>query len=45
MTAEKIHADQIDTDEVMVRRLLADQFPHWADLPVRAACRSRPEMR
>ncbi len=33
-TDKKIHADQIDTHAQLVRRLLADQFPHWADLPV-----------
>ena len=36
MSGNKIHADQLDTDELLVRRLLADQFPHWADLPVTA---------
>ncbi len=36
MTAKKIHTDQIDTNELLVRRLLADQFPRWADLPVTA---------
>ena len=34
MTVRNIHADQLETDEFLVRRLLADQFPHWADLPV-----------
>jgi aminoglycoside phosphotransferase (APT) family kinase protein len=43
MSAKKIHADQIDTDERLVRRLLADQFPHWADLPVTAVPSSGTE--
>src|SRR5260370_6022488 len=29
----KIHATEVDTDGPLVRRLLATQFPHWADLP------------
>jgi len=39
----RIHADQIVTDEVLVRRLLADQFPQWADLPVIAVPTSGTE--
>jgi aminoglycoside phosphotransferase (APT) family kinase protein len=31
MTAPKMHADEIDTDVALVRRLLAGQFPQWAD--------------
>ena len=34
MNAKKLHADQIYTDGNLVRRLLADQFPRWADLLV-----------
>lgn len=30
----KMHADEIVADIGLVRRLLADQFPHWADLPL-----------
>ena len=30
----KLHADEVDTDEELVRRLLAAQFPQWAALPV-----------
>jgi aminoglycoside phosphotransferase (APT) family kinase protein len=30
----KMHADEVDTDPSLVRRLLADQFPQWADLPI-----------
>ena len=34
MCPEKMHADQLDIDEPLVRRLLAGQFPHWADLSI-----------
>jgi aminoglycoside phosphotransferase (APT) family kinase protein len=30
----KLHADEVDSDEDLVRRLLAAQFPQWAHLPV-----------
>jgi aminoglycoside phosphotransferase (APT) family kinase protein len=29
-----MHADEIDIDVDLVRRLIATQFPHWADLPI-----------
>jgi aminoglycoside phosphotransferase (APT) family kinase protein len=29
-----MHADEISTDVALVRRLLAGQFPRWADLPI-----------
>ena len=29
-----MHADEVDTDVSLVRRLLAAQFPQWADLPI-----------
>ncbi len=29
-----MHAAEVDTDASLVRRLLAAQFPHWADLPI-----------
>jgi len=29
-----MHADEVDTDPTLVRRLLTAQLPHWADLPV-----------
>ena len=38
MPAEKMHTDEVDTDVSLVGRLLAEQFPEWADLalePVR----------
>lgn len=31
----KMHADEVETDVDLVRRLLAGQFPHWAALPIR----------
>ena len=34
MPAEKMHAEEVETDVSLVRRLLAGQFPHWADLPI-----------
>ncbi|MYS20610.1 Predicted kinase, aminoglycoside phosphotransferase (APT) family [Streptomyces sp. DvalAA-14] len=34
MGGGKMHADEVDTDEELVRRLLAAQFPRWAGLPV-----------
>ncbi|HYO42492.1 MAG TPA: aminoglycoside phosphotransferase family protein [Candidatus Limnocylindrales bacterium] len=30
-----MHADEREIDEPLVRRLLAEQFPKWADLPLR----------
>jgi aminoglycoside phosphotransferase (APT) family kinase protein len=35
MSAPKMHPDQIETDVTLVRRLLAHQFPLWADLPIK----------
>jgi aminoglycoside phosphotransferase (APT) family kinase protein len=29
-----MHADEVETDVSLVRRLLAAQFPHWAELPI-----------
>ena len=29
-----MHADEVETDASLVRRLVAVQFPHWADLPI-----------
>jgi aminoglycoside phosphotransferase (APT) family kinase protein len=34
MAAPKMHADEIETDVVLVRRLLAGQFPQWAGLAI-----------
>jgi aminoglycoside phosphotransferase (APT) family kinase protein len=35
MPANKMHDDEVETDAALVSRLLADQFPQWANLPVR----------
>lgn len=35
MTIPRMHADEIDTDAELVRRLLAAQFPQRAELPIR----------
>jgi aminoglycoside phosphotransferase (APT) family kinase protein len=32
----KMHDDELETDEALVRRLLAAQFPQWAELPIEA---------
>lgn len=32
--ALRMHADEVETDVALVRRLIAGQFPRWADLPV-----------
>src|SRR5437016_5346567 len=29
-----MHEDEVSTDSGLVRRLIASQFPHWADLPI-----------
>lgn len=34
MPASKMHADEVETDVSLVRRLLTAQFPQWADLPI-----------
>src|SRR5574340_514096 len=34
MTTGKMHADEVETDAALVRRLLAAQFPQWAGLPI-----------
>ncbi len=34
MSIGKMHADEIETDAPLVRRLLASQFPRWANLPI-----------
>ncbi len=36
VTAGRMHADELETDEALVRRLLAVQFPQWAELPIQA---------
>jgi aminoglycoside phosphotransferase (APT) family kinase protein len=34
MAASKMHADEIESDVALVHRLLAGQFPQWADLAI-----------
>ena len=34
MPAGKMHVNEVATDASLVQRLLAAQFPHWADLPI-----------
>ncbi len=34
MPSLKMHADEVDTDPSLVRRLLAAQFPQWGELPL-----------
>ncbi|MGI8690674.1 MAG: aminoglycoside phosphotransferase family protein [Thermomicrobiales bacterium] len=34
MPAGKMHADEVDIDGLLVSRLLAAQFPQWANLPL-----------
>jgi aminoglycoside phosphotransferase (APT) family kinase protein len=35
MFAGKMHTDKVDINVSLVRRLLATQFPQWADLPIK----------
>ena len=35
MASDKMHVDELEIKEALVRRLLVEQFPHWADLPLR----------
>jgi aminoglycoside phosphotransferase (APT) family kinase protein len=34
MRVSRMHADELHTDTSLVRRLVATQFPWWADLPI-----------
>ena len=34
MSVKKMHDNEVHTDATLVRRLLATQFPEWADLPI-----------
>lgn len=34
MTGQRMHADELDVVDSLVRRLITDQFPHWRDLPI-----------
>jgi aminoglycoside phosphotransferase (APT) family kinase protein len=40
MRVPKRHADEIETDVALVRRLLRDQFPEWAELPLEPVAES-----
>jgi hypothetical protein len=31
---KRMHADEVDIDMPLARRLLASQFPQWASLPI-----------
>jgi aminoglycoside phosphotransferase (APT) family kinase protein len=31
---KQVHAEEVETDVALARRLLAAQFPHWAALPL-----------
>ncbi len=35
MPAHKTHADEVDINVSLVRRLVVTQFPQWADLPIK----------
>ncbi|MBE7184850.1 MAG: aminoglycoside phosphotransferase family protein [Methylobacterium mesophilicum] len=35
-----MHADELDIDAALVRRLLVEQFPRWADLPLKRVASS-----
>lgn len=37
MSTVKMHADEVDTSEALVRNLLTTQFPQWAHLPIQPA--------
>jgi len=34
MGSARMHAGEVDTDEALVGRLIAEQFPQWAGLPI-----------
>ena len=37
MSTGKMHAGEVIIDAALVKRLLAAQFPRWADLPITPA--------
>jgi aminoglycoside phosphotransferase (APT) family kinase protein len=39
----KMHADELESDVPLLRRLVASQFPHWADLPIERLASSGTE--
>jgi hypothetical protein len=40
MTA-RMHIDELAVEDALVHRLLAEQFPDWADLPLTRSSRAR----
>ena len=34
MRADKMHSDEVETDKILVKRLVTAQFPEWANLPL-----------
>ena len=34
MRADKMHTDEVETDKILVERLVTAQFPEWANLPI-----------
>jgi aminoglycoside phosphotransferase (APT) family kinase protein len=40
MSGERMHADELDVEDSLVRRLITDQFPQWGDLTI---SRVRPD--
>jgi aminoglycoside phosphotransferase (APT) family kinase protein len=43
MQAPKLHAGEIDISTALAARLIAEQFPHWARLPIRSVTASGTE--
>jgi aminoglycoside phosphotransferase (APT) family kinase protein len=43
MSAAKMHIDEVDVDVALVGRLLAAQFPQWADLPIKPVHSARTD--
>jgi aminoglycoside phosphotransferase (APT) family kinase protein len=35
MAADRMHTAEVDIDVALIGRLVAAQFPHWADLPIK----------
>ena len=34
MRADKMHSDEVETDKILIERLVTAQFPEWANLPI-----------
>ena len=41
----RMHDAQVDSDEALVERLLRDQFPEWAHLPIRRDSQARSSVK